>query len=323
MRVVQKNERAIELIVTAREDLADDVVGLVLEDPRGTELPEWNPGAHVDVVLTEELVRQYSLCSSPADRRRWKIAVLLEPAGRGGSKVVHDTVHSGSRIRVRGPRNHFPLRRSRRYQFIAGGIGITPIMPMIEAAEADGAEWHLLYGGRRRTSMAFIEELTKYDEHVTVWPQDEDGLLDLSRVLGRPRDDTLVYCCGPEGLLTAVEAACGPWPRSALHYERFTAKPGTREPAGGAVDRFEVVCRRSRISVDIGPGESILEALRARGICTLSSCMEGICGTCETPVLEGRPDHRDSVLSDEEKAANDCMMLCVSRSLSDRLVLDL
>lgn len=315
-------EEQLDLVVTRREELADDVVGLVLEHPGGQELPPWAAGAHIDLLLTESLIRQYSLCSSPADRHRWMIGVLREPAGRGGSAYVHEELREGTRVAARGPRNHFALAPSEHYQFIAGGIGITPIIPMIEAAEASGADWHLLYGGRRRSSMAFAEELTKYAERVTIWPHDEAGLPDLDAVLQPVREDTLVYCCGPEGLLTAVEQACASWPAGALRVERFA--PSAVESAGSpdALERFEVVCQRSNLTIDIGPGESILDALRANGVNMLSSCGEGICGTCETPVLDGRPDHRDSVLADDEKAANDAMMVCVSRSLSARLVLD-
>ncbi|MEE3062437.1 MAG: PDR/VanB family oxidoreductase [Actinomycetota bacterium] len=316
-------ERTVELVVTSREELADEVIGLVLEDPSGAQLPDWNPGAHIDLLLTDALVRQYSLCSSPADRQRWKVAVLLNPHGRGGSKHVHHELHEGSTVSVRGPRNNFPLRRAARYQFIAGGIGITPIMPMIEAVDADGADWHLLYGGRSRTTIAFFDELAKYGDRVTIWPSDERGLLDLHSVLGNPREDTQVYCCGPEGLLSGVEQACASWPKGALHVERFAAKPADGQSSPGAVDDFEVVCKRSGITIDVGADDTILEALREHGISMLASCMEGICGTCETAVLEGEPDHRDSVLSDDEKAENDCMMVCVSRSRSPRLVLDL
>ncbi len=312
----------LELVVTDRTDLADDVVGLVLETPSGESLPEWTPGAHIDLVMGDGLVRQYSLCSSPADRHRFKVAVLLEPGGRGGSAHVHRNVIRGSRIQVVGPRNHFPLQPAERYQFIAGGIGITPIIPMIEQAQAHGADWRLLYGGRRRSSMAFTDELARYGDRVSYWPQDEFGVLDLQGVLAEPRTDTLVYCCGPEGLLSAVEQACDHWPASALHVERFSARPGALAPSEGALDSFQVVCRKSGLSVDVGPGKAILDALREKGISMLSSCMEGICGTCETPVLEGTPDHRDSVLSAEEKAANDCIMICVSRSRTPRLVLD-
>lgn len=314
---------ALELVVTERVVLAEDVVGLVLEDRSGEPLPEWRPGAHIDLVLADGLIRQYSLCSSPADRRRYRVAVLREPAGRGGSAYVHEAISRGDRVQVGGPRNHFPLQPARRYQFIAGGIGITPIIPMIERAESEGADWRLLYGGRQRSSMAFIDELSDYGDRVAFWPQDELGMLDLERILGEPRDDTLVYCCGPEGLLGAVEKVCGHWPSSALHVERFSAKPGAQTPGAGALDNFAVICRKSGLTVEVGPGKSILDAVREKGISMLASCMEGICGTCETPVLEGTPDHRDSVLSDEEKAENDYMMICVSRSLTPALVLDL
>lgn len=316
-------EQTVELAVVAREELADGVIGLVLEDPTGADLPGWEPGAHVDLVLTDALVRQYSLCSSPTDRRRWKVGVLLDPSSRGGSAHVHHGVPAGDTLRVRGPRNHFPLRPADRYQFIAGGIGITPILPMIEAADAAGADWHLLYGGRRRTSMAFVDELAKYADRLTLWPQDELGMLDLASHVGIPRDDTLVYCCGPETLLTAVETACEGWPKGALNVERFAANPAATAPSQNALDDFEVVCRKSGITIGVGPEDSILDALRERGIGMLASCMEGICGTCETAVLEGIPEHRDSVLTDDEKAENDCLMVCVSRSRTPRLVLDL
>lgn len=161
-QVPQMQECTVELVVTGRDALAEDVIGLVLEEPSGKELPDWNPGAHIDLILTDSLVRQYSLCSSPGDRRRWQVGVLLDRNGRGGSQHVHDMLQAGSQIRVRGPRNHFPLKRAQRYQFIAGGIGITPIRPMIEAAEKCGADWHLLYGGRHQSSMAFVDELSKY-----------------------------------------------------------------------------------------------------------------------------------------------------------------
>lgn len=321
-QVPQMQEQTVELVVAARDELADDVVGLALEDAAGGELAGWNPGAHIDLLLSESLVRQYSLCSSPGDRRQWRVGVLLDHNGRGGSKAVH-ALREGTTIKVRGPRNHFPLLHSRRYQFIAGGIGITPIIPMIEAAEAEGAEWHLMYGGRQRSSMAFVDYLSKYDDHVDIWPQDEKGILDLASILGTSRDDTLVYCCGPEALLNAVEQACAAWPKGALHIERFAAKPVDEAASEDSLENFEVVCQRSGITIDVGPQETILDAVRAKGISMLASCMEGICGTCETPVLEGVPDHRDSVLNDDEKAANDCLMVCVSRSKTERLVLDL
>jgi ferredoxin-NADP reductase len=315
-------ELEAELVVARHETVAEGVVVVTLEDPAGGALPRWTPGAHIDLMLGSSLVRQYSLCSSPSDPAAWRVGVLRDPQSRGGSQFVHDELRAGSAVRVRGPRNHFPLVKTERYQFIAGGIGITPMLAMIEAAEAAGAEWHLLYGGRERASMAFTEELSAHGERVTLWPQDERGMLDLPSVLGTPREDTSVYCCGPGGLLDAVEAACAPWPAGALHIERFSAKPGPA-PAEGALETFEVVCQRSGITVTVSGEQSVLEALEDAQVNVLGSCYEGVCGSCEAEVLEGIPDHRDSVLTDDERAANDVMMCCVSRSLSERLVLDL
>ena len=316
-------ELETDLVVAGRDVLAEGIVALSLEDPTGRPLPGWTPGAHIDLVPNTSLVRQYSLCGSPTDMGTWRIAVLRDQQSRGGSDFVHDKLQVGSSVRVRGPRNHFPLVSAPRYQFIAGGIGITPMLPMIEAAEAAGARWHLAYGGRKRASMAFVEDLSAYGERVTIWPQDEQGLLDLQGILGSAREDTLVYCCGPEALLGAVEGACASWPTGTLHLERFAAKPGADEPTSGALESFEVVCQRSGITVTVPAGRSVFDVLDDAGVSVLGSCMEGVCGTCEAAVIEGTPDHHDSVLSEEEQARNDAMMLCVSRSLSERLVLDL
>ena len=176
-------------------------------------------------MMGDVLVRQYSLCGSTSDRAQWRVGVLLDPESRGGSRFVHEELREGSTVRVRGPRNHFPLVRSPRYQFIAGGIGITPILTMIEAAEARGADWQLLYGGRERASMAFVDELERYGDRVTVCAAGRAGACSTSTPCCRePREDTLVYCCGPEGLLSAVEEACRRWPEGSLHIERFSAK---------------------------------------------------------------------------------------------------
>lgn len=315
-------EPEAELVVSARTEVADGVITLVLASPDGGSLPPWAAGAHIDLVMPDDLVRQYSLCSSPKDAQGWRVGVLLDPESRGGSSFIHKELTEGTRVRVRGPRNHFSLMPSPRYQFIAGGIGITPMLPMIEEAEAKGADWHLLYGGRQRSSMGFLDELSRFGDKVTAWAQDEKGLLDLPSVLGTPREDTLVYCCGPGPLLDAVEEACAIWPTGSLHLERFSAKIIDESAVEGARERFTVECRRSGITVEVGPGDSVLQVLKDHGVAMLASCGDGICGTCETPVLEGIPDHRDSVLDDEEHAANDAVMVCVSRSLSERLVLD-
>jgi len=309
----------MRLVVEERIETADGVVALVLADPGDAELPVWRPGAHIDVYLTDELTRQYSLCGDPADRHRWRIGVLREPDGRGGSAFVHDKLDTGSEVDVSAPRNNFGLADAPEYLFIAGGIGITPILPMLHAAEAAGARWRLLYGGRRAASMAFRDELDDYGERVTLRPEDEHGLLDLDAVLGEPRDDVLVYCCGPEPLLAAVEQRCESWPSGALRVERFHAAEWDDAPG----ETFEVVLDRSGQTVTIPAEQSILETLEDAGVDVMSSCQEGVCGTCETAVLGGTPDHRDSLLTDDEREANDTMLICVSRALSARLTLDL
>jgi ferredoxin-NADP reductase len=316
-------ELELDCVVERRHAAAEEVVTLLLRRADGGELPPWTPGAHIDLVLTPSLTRQYSLCGSPADSDTWRIGVLRDPHSRGGSRHVHDRLETGSRVRARGPRNHFPLVDAPRYLFIAGGIGITPLLPMIKRAVEAGAEWRLLYGGRRRASMAFLDELAVHGDRVEVCPEDERGLLDLASALGEPRDDTLVYCCGPEPLLAAVEARCASWPAGSLRVERFAAKPQATEAAAGAEQAFELALQRSGITITVPPDRSILDMCEEAGVSLLASCREGICGTCETSVLEGVPDHRDSVLSEEERASGELMMLCVSRCLSQRLVLDL
>lgn len=314
-------ETDLDLVVGRREQAADGVVVLTLVDPSGAELPPWSAGSHVDLVLAPDLVRQYSLCGDPADRSCFRVGVLREQEGRGGSARVHDALVEGAPVHVRGPRNHFPLLPSPRYLFVAGGIGVTPVLPMVRAAEAAGADWRLVYGGRTRASMAFREELgERYGDRVVLQPQDEAGLLDLDALLGTPEPDTLVYCCGPEPLLVAVEQRCGSWPEGALHVERFSPKE-QGEPV--LTTSFEVELQASGKTVVVTPDQSILEAVEAAGVTVLSSCQEGTCGTCETPLLEGTADHRDSLLTPQEQAAQDTILICVSRAACPRLVLDL
>lgn len=300
---------------------ADGVVSLVLADPEGKPLPDWRPGAHVDVSLPNGITRQYSLCGDPDDSGGYRVAVLREQVSRGGSSYVHDTLRVGQTVAICGPRNNFTFLPAQRYLFVAGGIGITPLLPMVRAAESTGAEWQLLYGGRRRASMAFCDELARYGGRVAVRPEDEFGLLDLDSWLPEPRSDTKVYCCGPEPLLAAMENLCRDWPDGALQVERFAAKAGNEyDPASER--SFDVVCQRSAQTVRVPAECSILQALRNAGVDRPSSCEEGICGTCETAVLGGIVDHRDSILTDSERAANDTMLICVSRALSDQLTLD-
>jgi len=314
-------EQLTDLVVADRRQEADGVVSLTFRRADGAELPGWEPGAHLDLLLGEGLERQYSLCGDPADRGTWRVAVLREPAGRGGSAHVHERLTVGAPVRARGPRNHFRLRPAPGYRFVAGGIGITPILPMLAAAEAAGAEWTLLYGGRTRASMAFRDELAaRYGDRIQIRPQDETGLLDLAAGLGEPRPDTPVYCCGPGPLLDAVEAYCAESGRPGPYTERFQPKaadPDARDT------RFELVLARSGLTLAVAADTSVLDAVRTAGAEVLFSCTEGTCGTCETDVLEGVPDHRDSLLTAGERAAGETMMICVSRCRGERLVLDL
>jgi cytochrome P450/ferredoxin-NADP reductase len=306
--------------VESKELVAEGVAALHLRHLEGHPLPRWEPGSHVDLILDSAATRQYSLCGDPQDHHVFRLGILRDPNGSGGSLYVHDQLQAGDVVHIRGPRNNFPLVESPRYLFIAGGIGITPILPMIRAAEAASADWRLVYGGRQRASMAFLDELSAYGDRVSVWPQDEFGLPDLDSLLGQPQANTKVYCCGPEPLLAAVEQRCTAWPKRSLHVERFVPKPLT-EPV--LDEAFEVYLAQSELTVTVPPEKSILTAVEEVGVAALSSCREGTCGTCETPVLEGVPDHRDSVLDQDAKEASDCMMICISRACTPRLVLDL
>lgn len=314
-------ELETDLIVVAVDHVADDVVALTLARADGEPLPTWTPGAHIDLILGDDLVRQYSLCSRPGDEQHWRVGVLRAPDSRGGSTFVHDQLPVGATVRARGPRNHFPLVGAKRYIFIGGGIGITPLLPMIAEVDARGADWQLHYGGRSRASMAFIDELDGYSDRVHLIPEDTDGRPDLATILGSPAEGTLVYTCGPEGLLSAVEAGCASWPPGTCHLERFAAKP-VETPAGGDT-AFELVLTRSGLTLQVAADQTVFDVVRAAGVSVLGSCMEGICGTCETDVVDGDVDHRDSVLSPAEMAASESMMICVSRCRSPRLTLDL
>jgi ferredoxin-NADP reductase len=309
-----------ELVVERIDPEADGVVSVVLTHADGVTLPPWQPGAHIDFILTPEIERQYSLSGDPADGEHWRLGILREPEGRGGSQYVHDQLKAGDTVEIRGPRNNFPFQTAESYIFIAGGIGITPILTMVREAEARGASWRLIYGGRQESSMAFREELAAYGDKVTVWPQDRLGLIDLPGLLGTPVPGCKVYCCGPEPLIDAVEANTANWPAGSLHVERFRPRAGALD---GEMTAFEVYLDYSELTLAVTAEQSIAEAIEAAGIEVMTSCREGTCGTCETPVLEGIPDHRDSILTADERAANDTMMICCSRSLSPRLVLDL
>lgn len=312
-------------VVKEKVDVSRGVVALALarpkgDDAEGNDLPAWQPGSHIDMVFEGGLVRQYSLCGDPADRSTYRIGVLREVAGRGGSEFVHDRLQVGDRVHLRGPRNHFVLQEAPAYLFVAGGIGITPLLPMVAEAQRRGADWSLLYGGRSRGSMAFLDQLEAYGDRVAVMPEDERGLLDLKGFLGGHSAGALVYSCGPEPLLKAMEAACADLPHNTLRVERFAPK---EEFHTDTDTDFEVYLQQSDLTVQVGPDQSILECVESAGIPILSSCQEGTCGTCETDVIEGIPEHRDSVLTEDDRASNETMMICVGRCKGKRLVLDL
>ena len=317
--------RTHPLLVESARLEATEVVSLRLVDPEGRRLPAWSPGAHIDFVLPSGLVRQYSLCGDPADADSYTIAVLREPAGRGGSIEIHDPALVGKTVGVSEPRNLFPLVSAKRYLFIAGGIGITPILPMIRSVIGMDVPWRLIYGGRTHDSMAFVDTIKSLGANCAeLFPQDKTGMLAIDDILRDAQPGTAVYCCGPEGLISAVEQSSQHLlPASAIHVERFTApkqSPLARREGGTG---FEVELRRSGIVLHVPPDRSMLDAIRDEIPTVESSCEDGFCGACAVGLLEGTPEHNDTVLTAAERACNNQMMICVGRAKSDRIVLDL
>ncbi|MCX6501896.1 MAG: PDR/VanB family oxidoreductase [Microbacterium sp.] len=311
-----------DLVVAARTPVADGIVALDLVAHNGRDLPAWTPGSHVDLILEPGVERQYSLCGDPGDRSTWRVAVLREDGGRGGSLRVHDEVVAGQRLRVRGPRNHFSFEVTpgTRYRFVAGGIGITPLRAMVAAADAGGADWTLDYTGRSRRTMAFVEELvTAHPDRVRVHAADAGDRFDVAAFCSGIDETTAVYACGPPRLIDALDALV---PVEQLHVERFEAKE-FGEPVW--TEDFEVELALSGDIVTVSPGQSVLAAIeeQAPAAMVLSSCRRGTCGTCEVGVLEGEVEHRDSVLTPLEQEGDTVMMVCVSRAACPRLVLDL
>ncbi|MEU7074060.1 PDR/VanB family oxidoreductase [Streptomyces narbonensis] len=310
------SENPLQLIVHRMTWEAEGVLSVELAHPDGKPLPAWTPGAHIDVHVGGR-IRQYSLCGDPQDQGAYRIGVLNEPSSRGGSRFVHSQLRPGQSVTVSEPRNHFALEDAASYVFVAGGIGITPLLAMAREAARRGAEWRMVYGGRGRASMAFTAELALLEGEVTLVPQDELGHIDLDGVLTGLPEGALVYSCGPEPLLAAVEERC---PEGRLRLERFAAPTVERD---GGEQEFEVECRTSGLTLRVDANTSILDAAENAGIAVNSSCRDGICGSCETRVLDGTPDHRDFLLSEAEQATGASMMICVSRCASGRLVLDL
>ncbi|WP_417510091.1 PDR/VanB family oxidoreductase [Microbacterium sp.] len=306
------------LVVAHLREISASVVEFNLRALDGTRLPDWSPGAHIDVILDDGTTRQYSLCGDRWDAYTYRIAVQREPGGSGGSIALHDTVREGDVLRFGGPRNNFRLAPSGRYLFVAGGIGITPLLPMIHQAELLGADWRLLYLGRSRATLAYADELAAFTDRVTIHCADELGRADLDA--WRPIDSAeRLYACGPTRLLDDVEAWGAPEGGHPAKVERFTASANSSSPATA----FDVVAARSGRSTTVAVEESVVSALRRIGVDVLTSCGQGVCGTCETGVIAGRADHRDSLLNDAERSSSECLFPCVSRSLDAQLVLDI
>ncbi|GGG27042.1 ferredoxin [Rhodococcoides trifolii] len=307
--------KTITVEVLARRGVADNVVELTIGG-RG-RLPEWTPGSHIDLHLPGGLIRQYSLCGDSHDLDTYRIAVLRESRGRGGSVHLHDTVSVGSVLAISGPRNHFELESAAKYVFIAGGIGITPLLPMINAVNDRGGDWTLDYCGRTRSTMAYADRLAD-DSRVRIASADNGRRLDVRHLLAEPDPGTAVYCCGPKSLLDAVDKESAAWPEGAIHTERFTPKDVDLPTSS-----FDVRLARSDLSLHVPAERALIDVLEDAGVVVPASCREGTCGTCETIVLDGTPQHRDSVLTQAEQDAGDSMMVCVSRSCEAPLLLDL
>lgn len=299
-----------EAILDQIEPLSEGVVALTLRGVTGPLAP-WEPGAHIDVALPNWLKRQYSLCGDQTEGT-YRIAVRHEPLSRGGSEYIHLFLQPGRSLEVSVPRNNFPIERAPDYLFIAGGIGITPILPMMRATTEGGATTRLVYAGRSETTMPFVEEVVAtHGDRVVVVAEDRHGMPDLPALADTVGPRTLVYCCGPEPMLAAAEAA---FPADCLRVERF--RPRVREFAPNTP--FEVDCARTGRTVAVPADESMLDALNYAGLPVPSGCREGVCGSCEVTVLEGEPEHRDEVGSPADR-----LYPCVSRALSDRLVVNL
>lgn len=317
-------EDTIKVIVKRRQEQGHDVVVLDLVDPAGQSLPAFSAGAHVDIHLAPDLVRQYSLCGDPARSEVYRLGILKDPQSRGGSLAAHTRLKEGEEVWISLPRNHFPLvAGARRSILIGGGIGITPMIAMAHTLSGEGADFELHYRGRSRGTSAFVDELAvaPFSERVHLYFSDEGGResFNLAAILGDPVAGTHVYVCGPAGFMTAVidSAKALGFADGAIHREHFQVETDSSGEA------FEVEARRSGVTLKVEAGQSIVEALATANIKVKVSCEQGVCGTCLCDVIEGIPDHRDVYLTDEEKADNDQILLCCSRARTPRLVLDI
>ena len=299
-----------------------DVVALTLAATDGRPLPRWHPGAHLDIHLPSGRLRQYSLCGSPDDADTYRIAVRRIVDGGGGSIEVHDELSVGATVTTHGPRNAFPLTvpgygsPTRRFRFIAGGIGITPILPMLALADRLGVDWSMVYAGRSIDSLPFVDEVRRFGDRIEIRTDDVSGVPTAAQLLGDCADGTTVYACGPAPMLTAVRAALAGRDNVELHFERFAAPP--------VVDgrEFTVSIASTGQEVVVGADETLLTALRRADVAAPYSCQQGFCGTCRTRVVAGEVDHRDTLLTQPERAAG-MMLVCISRAGGERLTLDL
>ncbi|MGH3871100.1 MAG: PDR/VanB family oxidoreductase [Pseudonocardiaceae bacterium] len=308
-------DRDLRLVVDEVGVEAPDVRSFRLVADGGAQLPAWQPGSHLDVLLPSGRRRQYSLCGDPAELSSYRIAVRRIANGAGGSRELHDSIGTGSTLTVRGPRNAFPYVPASGYLFLAGGIGITPILPMVKQAAADGAQWQLVYTGRSRTSIPFLDELTTLDPaRIRIRPYDQYGFPSGADLLELAPTGATVYCCGPAPMIAGVRRDLPASAARALHFERFCAPP----VLGGRP--FEVTLQRSDRVLAVPADRSALDVICEAVPDIAYSCRQGYCGTCRTRVLSGDIDHRDRVLTDQERT--DTMTICVSRSNS-HVTLDL
>jgi ferredoxin-NADP reductase len=287
--------------------------------PDGKPLPDYEPGAHIDVHLPNGLVRQYSLIN-PEQTERYTLGIKRDPASRGGSRCVHDELRVGKALKISAPRNNFALKEDAEHVILfAGGIGITPIWCMVQRLEKLGRSWQLYYACRSRSDTAFLnslEELAGSEFHFD--DESEGKFLDIAAIVGQAPMDAHLYCCGPTPMLAAFEAATANWPREQIHVEYFTPKQAPDKKGG-----FVVELARSGQEFVIPEGKSILEVLLDAGVDVDYSCELGICGACEQRVVSGTPEHRDAILTEEEQASNTKVMICCAGCKSERLVLDL
>ena len=318
------NDQLLDVIVQAREVQGGDVVVLELAAVDGRALPRFAAGAHVDLHLAPDLVRQYSLCGDPAQANVYRLGVLKDNQSRGGSVAVHEQLQPGTPMRISAPRNLFPLADdAQRSILLGGGIGITPMIAMAHALHAQGQPFELHYRGRSRSRCAFVDELLAAPFAASVFTHFSDEgpeqQLDLARVLGPGTPGVHLYTCGPTGFMDwVIEGARRQgFDEQHIHHEYFQAEVDT------SGDSFEVVAARSGKTVQVQAGQTLTAALREVGVKVEVSCEQGVCGTCLCDVLEGEPDHRDNYLTDEEKQSNEQIVLCCSRARGKRLVLDI